>query len=185
MALINCPNCIMEISDRAASCPHCRIQLTPAFPASGAGVMENRLSFSGSVFDFGVFNCLKAEGKNFWMRRWGKSVYDSKAHGGQPLRRISKTKGQIMRTWVLGIFGILGMHYFPVGRFITGSIRFLYGALMLVAGIAATFQYRAAQDVDPLRIMLLFLVAAFIPAGIDLIMLLSGKFRDVFRSHVQ
>jgi len=148
--------------------------------------MEDRPLFSGSVFDFGIWNCLKTEGNNsFWMRRLGKSVYISKAHGVQPVRRIDKTKGQITKTWALGLLGVLGLHFFPIGRFIAGTIRFLYGALMLVIGIVVSFSLQAVQEADPLRIMLVFLVATFIPSVIDLIMILSGKFRDVFRSHVQ
>jgi len=146
--------------------------------------MEDSPYFFESVFDFGIWKCLKAEANNFWLRRWGKSVYDSKAHGVRTIRRINKTKGQLTKTWAFGLFGILGFHFFPIGRFITGALRFFYGALMLVVGIAVTYSYRAAQDVEPLRIMLVFLVAAFIPAFTDLILIRLGKFRDVFRSHV-
>ena len=185
MALISCPVCANEISDKAAFCPYCGRQLALSSPVNGTGVMGDSPYFSGSVFDFGIWNCLKEEAKNFWMRRWGKSVYISKAHSVQPIRRIDKTKGQVMKTWALGLLGVLGLQFFPVGRFITGALRFLYGALMLVTGIAVTFSYREAQDVEPLRIMLVFLVAMFVPSVIDLIMILSGKFRDVFRSHVK
>ena len=185
MAFMNCPKCARVISDRAAACPHCRCQLAPAFPVDVTGIMEDSPYFFGSVFDFGIWNCLKTEANNFLMRRLGKSVYTSKAHSVQPIRRIDKTKGQITRIWALGLLGVLGLHYFPIGRFVTGTIRLLYGALMLEIGIAVSLSYRAAQEIDPLRIMLVFLAAVFIPSVIELVMILSGKFSDVFRSHVQ
>ena len=34
MALINCPECSREISDKAASCPHCGLPMAPALPDS-------------------------------------------------------------------------------------------------------------------------------------------------------
>jgi len=141
--------------------------------------------FSGSIFDLGIRKCLKEESDNFWQRGWGISIFTSKAHRVDPVMRINKTKGQITKIWALGLLGVLGLHYFPVGRFITGTLRLLYGALMLVIGIAVTYSYRAAQDVDPLRIMLVFLAAAFVPSLIDLILILSGRFRDVFRTFVE
>ena len=185
MALINCPYCASKISDRAVSCPHCRCQFAPVSTVYIAGIMEDSSYFSGSIFDFGIKNCFKAETDNFWMRGSGESVYITKTHGVRSTGRIAKTKGQITGTWALGLLGILGLHYFPVGRFITGTLRLLYGALMLVIGIAVTYSYRAAQDVDPLRIMLVFLAAALIPSLIDLILILSGSFRDVFRNYIK
>ena len=185
MALINCPNCTKEISDRAAFCPHCKRQSAPADLVNAAGFMADEPSFSGSIFEFGILNCIKTENKNFWGREWGRSVYVSSPHGVHPSRRINKTKNQITKTWVLGLLGMLGLHFFTVGRFITGSLRFLYGSLMLVIGIVVTYSYRETQDVEPFRIMLVFLVAALVPAIIDLIMIRAGKFCDVFRSYVQ
>jgi len=186
MALIGCPKCAKGVSDRAAACPGCGYPIAPtSFPANAAGINDDSSYFSGSVFDFGIIKCIKTEANNFWLRKWGKSVYTSKAHGVQPIRRIDKTKGQITKTWALGLLGILGLHFFPIGRFITGALRFFYGTLMLVIGIVVTYSYRAAQDVDPMRIMLVFLVAAFVPSFIDLIIIRFGKFRDVFRSHVK
>ena len=61
----------------------------------------------------------------------------------------------------------------------------MYGSLMLVIGIVVTYSYRETQDVEPFRIMLVFLVAALVPAIIDLIMIRAGKFCDVFDSYVQ
>ena len=185
MALIYCPNCAFEISYGVAFCPRCGRQLAPVPPVNGAGVVEDIPYFSGSVFDFGIWNCLKTESKNYWKRRRLRSFHSSQTSGVRSTRRVAKTKGQITKTWALGLLGVLGLHFFPIGRFITGTIRFFYGALMLVIGIAVTYSYRAAQDVEPLRILLVFLVAAFIPSVFDLILILSGRFRDVFRNHIR
>jgi len=154
-------------------------------PVNNIESMTGYPYFSGSIFDFGIWNCLKTEGKNYWTRGIGGNIYDSTAYGVQPVRCITKTKRQLTRTWVLGMLGIFGLHFFSVGRFITGSLRFLYGGLMFFIGIAVTYDYRDRQDVDPLRIMLVFFTAAFIPALIDIIMIRTGRFRDVFKSPVR
>jgi len=99
--------------------------------------------------------------------------------------RINITKGQILKIWVLGLFGTLGLHYFFVGRFLTGSLRFLYGALMLVIGILVAFAPRETQEFNPFRIMLVFLFFMLLPSIFDIILILPGKFRDVFRSYIR
>ena len=154
-------------------------------PVNSIRIMEGSPHFSGSIFDFGIWNCIKTEGKNFWTKGIGNNIYDSISYGVNPVRRITKTKEQLTQIWILGVFGIFGLHFFSVGRFITGSLRFLYGALMFFIGIAVTYDYWDRQDVDPLRIMLVFFAAAFIPALIDIIMIRTGRFRDVFMSLVR
>jgi len=154
------------------------------FPAHVADFQEQNPSFYGSVFDFGIRNCFQAENDHFWRRKWGRSVYRASAHSVRADWRINKTKGQIIKMWVLGLLGILGLHYFSVGRFMTGALRFLYGALMCITGIIVSFAPQAVQGVNPLRIMLVFLVFALIPSVVELIIICMGKFRDVFRSHI-
>jgi len=84
----------------------------------------------------------------------------------------------------LGLLGTLGLHYFSVGRILTGSLRLLYGALLWIIGLLVSFAPQPTQDVSPLRIMLVFLVFALIPAVIELIVIWLGMFRDVFKNRI-
>jgi len=145
---------------------------------------ENGTAVSENVLAFGFWNCLKAESKYFWLRTWGRSVYTSGEHGAAENRRIDTTKGRILKIWALGLLGTFGLHYFAVGRFLTGSLRFLYGALLWGIGILVALAPQETSDVHPLRIMLVFLVFALIPAVIDLIIICLGGFRDVFRNRI-
>ena len=140
--------------------------------------------FVGTAAGFGIWKCIKEESDNFYRRRWGRSVYKASKHGVRPNRRIDKAKGQVLRIWAIGLLGILGLHFFSVGRFITGSLRMLYGILMLGIGVIVSLGLRAEQDANPVRTFLVFALFAFLPSAMDLIMLCVGRFRDVFRGYV-
>ena len=184
MALINCPKCAKEVSDRAVSCPYCGYPVASSIYAPGFS--EDRSSFCGSVSNFGIKKCIKLESRNFWSKtKLIDSIFTSKAHSVDVNMRINKTKGQIIKIWVLGLFGTLGLHYFFVGRILTGSLRFLYGAMLLVIGILVAFKPREVQEFHPFRIMLVFLLFMFIPAFLDIIIILLGRFRDVFRNYIR
>ena len=183
MALINCPGCAHKVSDQAVKCPKCGRPIASAVNPSG---YSEDGSFCGSVSDFGIKKCIKMESRNFWSRsRLSTSVYTSRAHGVPVKMRINITKWQIIKIWVLGLFGTLGLHYFFVGRILTGSLRFLYGAMLLVIGILVAFKPREVQEFHPFRIMLVFLLFMFIPAFLDIIIILLGRFRDVFRNYIR
>jgi len=181
MALINCPGCAKEVSDRAVSCPNCGYPVASAIYAPGFS--EDRSSFCGSVSNFGIKKCIKMENRNFWSHtKLIDSVYTSKAHSVDAKMRINITKGQVLKIWVLGICGALGLQYFFVGRLLTGSLRFLYGAIMLVTGMLVSFAPREVQEFHPFRIMLVFLFFMLLPSVWDIIFILLGRFRDVFRN---
>ena len=183
MALINCPGCAHKVSDQAVKCPKCGRPIASA--VNPAGYNEDG-SFCGSVSDFGIKKCVKMESRNFWSgSRLTKSIYTSKTHGVPVSMRINKTKAQIIKIWALGLFGTLGLHYFFAGRILTGSLRFLYGALLLVIGLIVAFAPREVQEFHPFRIMLVFLFFMFIPSVWDIIIILLGRFRDVFRSYIK
>ena len=183
MALINCPGCANKVSDQAVKCPKCGRPVLSAINAAGFNVDG---SFCGSVSEFGIKNCLKMESRNFWAKRWKiKDIFTSSAHSVQVRMRINRTRGQIIKIFLLGLFGSLGLHYFFVGRILSGSVRFLYGSLMLVIGIIVSFAPREVQEFHPLRVMLVFLFFMLLPSVWDIIFLLLGKFRDVFRSYIR
>jgi len=126
------------------------------------------------------------ESRNFWSRsRLTKSIYASKSHSVPEKMRINITKVQILKIWGLGLFGTLGLHFFFAGRILTGSLRFLYGAMLLVIGLLVSFAPQETQEFHPLRIMLVFLFFMFIPAFLDIIFIFAGRFRDVFRNYIR
>ena len=181
MALINCPKCAKEVSDRAVSCPNCGYPVASAIHAPGFS--EDRSSFCGSVSNFGIKKCIKLESRNFWQRtRLIKSIYTSKAHNADVKMRINITKARILKLWALGLLGAFGLHYFFAGRIISGSLRFLYGAVMLAVGLIVSLAPQETQEFHPFRIMLVFLFFMFIPSLWDIIFILPGRFRDVFRN---
>ena len=198
MALIICPNCSKEISDKAVSCPKCGHQNNQ--PAPSANETERKAEkaiYSGTASDFKFGTLLKAEGNNFYqskrkrrrrfgsierraeMRREGKAEsldISTKTHSVAANRRIDITKGRLTKMWFLGIFGSLGLHYFSAGRYISGSLRFFWGALMWFVSIAV------ALEIGP-RILIFFLSILFLPS-LDIIFIRLGKFRDVFRNNI-
>ena len=184
MALINCPKCAKEVSDRAVSCPYCGYPVASSIHAPGFS--EDRSSFCGSVSNFGIKKCIKLESRNFWSKtRLIDSVFTSKAHSAAANMRINISKGQVIKIFLLGLFGAFGLHYFFVGRLISGSLRFLYGALMLAVGIIVAFAPREVQEFHPFRIMLVFLFFMLLPSVWDIIFILPGRFRDVFRNYIR
>lgn len=54
MALISCPECGAEVSDRAAACPHCGCPLTRTVPASSAAAYRYPCPFCDEGFDEGT-----------------------------------------------------------------------------------------------------------------------------------
>ena len=183
MALISCPGCSQKVSDQAAACPKCGRALAPAVNPAGFG---GDGSFHGSVREFGIKKCIKAESKNFWLkRRFIKDLFASKAHSVDAKMRIKVTRGQILKMWALGLFGAFGLHYFYAGRLLSGALRFLYGFLMLAIGAIVALAPQETQEFHPLRIMLVFVFFALLPSVWDLAFILPGRFRDVFRNYIR
>ena len=143
-------------------------------------------SFSGSVFEFGIKNCLRTEVANLWSRRRRVRVDNISDDEEAPAdKRIDITRKQITRLWTFGLFGTLGLQFFPIGRFITGTLRLLYGVLLWVICIVIVFMPQAAEDVNNFHILLVFLVCLLIPSLIDVINILTGNLCDVFGSKVE
>ena len=166
----NCPSCEIAIPDNVASCPGCG------------------LLFFGGVFDFGFWRCISLESHGFWWRGTDNSLHDIEYSesiikgAAESPRRINKTKGRIFRIWLLGLLGTVGFQHFAVGRILTGSMRFLWGAFwwfMIV--LIAFFSNWDASTPGVLRV---FFVALFIPPVNDIIKISLGRFRDVFRKYV-
>jgi len=189
MALVNCPQCAVEISDTAVACPNCGFPAAPlAAPANADGNREDGTSFSGSVFGFGIWKCISLESHSFWWRGTDNSFHDTKYSASitkeakESPRRINKTKGQLIRIWLLGLLGTFGFQHFAVGRILTGSIRFLLGVFwwfMII--LMAFFNTWDAETPGVLRV---FFVALFIPPAIDIIKISLGRFRDVFKKYI-
>jgi len=201
VALINCPGCAKEISDKAVSCPGCGCLLIPS--ASHANETDRKAispPYSGGVFDFGIWNLIKLEMMTSgwrWLsggrrrRRkssvlrsttFVKSVYESKKHSvNADNRRIDISKGKVTKIWVLGLLGTLGLYHFVVGRIATGVINFLWGLLWWIVFIACLFDSQMQEY--PLLIMMFFILL-FIPSTIGIVKIRAGKFRDVFRNFV-
>jgi len=106
------------------------------------------------------------------------------AHYVEPNRRIDVSKNRVLKMWLFGLFGTLGLHFFSVGRFLTGTMRLLYGAVMWTVSIIVAFDPKIMQQINPLRIMLIFMVFLLPLSIIDIIAISLGKFRDVFRNKV-
>ena len=183
MALINCPGCAQRVSDQAVLCPKCGRAI--AANVESPGFSEDG-SFNGSVSDFGIKKCIKMENKNFWAKRkFIRDIYTSKTHSADAKMRINITKGQIIKYWALGLLGAFGLHYFFAGRLITGALRFLYGFLMLAVGMIVAFTPGETQEFHPFRIMLVFLFFMLLPSVWDIVFILPGRFRDVFRNYIR
>jgi len=162
---------------------------------NAAGRLEYAKSnpaFSGSVSDFGIWNCIKTEHINFhdlWeqkrrrreKRKRGRGNYESWPPYTHADRRIDVTKGKLQKMWLLGVLGTLGLHYFSVGRIVSGLLRLLYCAAMLALAILVAVYGQAAH---PLRVAALFAVFLLTLPLIDLHLITLGKFRDVFRNHI-
>jgi len=164
MALINCPGCAREVSDKAVACPGCRCPI-------------HADAYAGSVSEFGVKRLLGAEGGNFW----GEDRVRGEVHAD---RRIDITWGRLLKIWALGLLGTLGFHYFAVGRFITGALRFIYGALIWVLTIGVLFT-SDDQSTKWGVIRVLFILLLFPPSVYDLIVFGLGRFRDVFGNFIK
>ena len=191
MALINCPQCTKQVSDKAASCPGCGSPINLSAPS--ANEPDRKVEggvYSGKISNFGFGTLLSAESDNFWSKgssrrrrrrtssrtQGNQSQMSAKPHGVSVNRRIDTTKGHIIAMWMLGLFGALGFHYFAAGRFLSGSLRFLWGALMGFVSVVV------ALEAGP-RILLFFLPLLFIPS-LDIIFIGLGKFRDAFRNYI-
>jgi len=164
MALIHCPGCAREVSDKAAACLGCRCPIHVD-------------AYAGSLSDFGFKRLLGAEGGNFW----GEDRARGEVHAE---RRIDITGGRLFKIWALGLLGTLGLHYFAVGRFITGALRFVYGALMwvLIIGVLFTSDDRSTK-LSVMRV--LFMLLLLPPSVYDLIVFGLGRFRDAFGNFIK
>ena len=114
MASMNCPNCAMQISEKGAFCPGCGYTLSLSPPVASA--VEVNQILSGYVFDFGIWKLLKYEISGSGWTRLGEEGFYTGSDGGRygvpMIRRINKTKGQIIKIWLWG--GTLGFHYFAI-----------------------------------------------------------------------
>ena len=172
MPVNNCPSCEMALPDNAASCLSCGLLI------------------SGGVFDFGIWRCISLESHSFWWRGTNKSRHVIEYSESNTItkgakespRRINKTKGRIFRVWLLGLLGTLGFQHFAVGRILTGSMRFLWGAFWWFMIILTTFF--SNWDSSTPGILRVFFVALIIPSAIDVVKISLGKFRDVFRKYI-
>ena len=169
MPVSYCSSCKVEILDNAASCPSCG------------------LLFSGGVFDFGIWNCISLESHSFWWSGTDNSLSEIAysesitKEAEESICRINKTKGQIIRIWLLGLLGTLGFQYFAVGRILSGSMRFLWGAFWWAMIIVIAFFSSDGLTSGALRV---FFLVLFILPIIDIIKISLGKFRDVFRKYI-
>jgi len=193
MALINCPGCAREVSDKAAACPGCGCPITADI-------------YTGSLSDFGFKRLIKAEAENFYSdtrrgrrvrgeglvtllvtllratvgRKQGTSEYYVQAD-----RRIDTSKKKILSVWALGLLGMLGLHYFAAGRYISGVLRFLYSAFIWVIMIALLFSsdpQEAEYKWGIIQALALLLLAP--PLVYDIVFISLGKFRDAFRNFI-
>jgi len=67
-------------------------------------------------------------------------------------KQTGKTKKQILRLWIFGLLGTLGLQFFLVGRFITGTLRLLYGALLWVICITVALTPQSTPDLIPFKL---------------------------------
>lgn len=100
MALISCPECEQQISDKATKCPGC-----------GARIRKPKRGFFGTIFKwlFIAFNLLMI----FWLISYFSSIGDM-AKGGSDAEQVGTAIGATIGTgflasiWVVGDI-ILGM----------------------------------------------------------------------------
>ena len=138
---------------------------------------------SGNVFFFGIWTCIKAEGQYYWSRKWRvRGIYESTPHEDTENRQIATTKERMIKLWAYGLLGTLGLQYLTAGRFITGTLRFLYGVFMWAVSITALVTPQGSLSVNPAYITLVFLVCLFIPSVMDIISIVTGRFQDAFRN---
>lgn len=84
-----------------------------------------------------------------------------------------KKKGQVLKTWAVGLLGTLGLHFFTVGRVKHGFLRLLYGAFMWAVCIML------ARDAElPAFPKVAMFVLLFLPSLVDLVKIQLGVFRD-------
>jgi len=164
MALINCPGCAREVSDKAVVCPGCRC------PIGGE-------AYAGSVSEFGIKRLLGAEGGNFW----GEDRVRGEVRAE---RRVDITWGRLLKIWALGLLGTLGLHYFAVGRFISGAIRFVYGVLIWALTVGVLFT-SDDQSTKWGVIRVLFILLLLPPSVYDLVLFGLGGFRDAFGNFIK
>ena len=185
MASMNCPNCARQISDNNVSCPGCGYALPPS-PTTANTADEGNI-ISGGVFDFGIWKLLKYEiSDSGWTRFGGRRMYTSNVggkYGAQTINRIDKTKGQILKIWLLGLFGTLGFHYFAAGRLLTGLFHFLWGAIWWVIAILCAFDSEMQKYPN---LIILFFVLLLTPSLFCFFTkIIRGRFRDVFQNYIK
>lgn len=85
-----------------------------------------------------------------------------------------QSKPSVMRAWVLSVFGLLGFHYFKVGRIKHGFFRLIFG--LLVGGLIITCF--TDPEMRKVEIIMPSIIVAFIPSVVDLVKIQLGLFRD-------
>lgn len=84
-----------------------------------------------------------------------------------------KTKSQVMRSWLIGLLGTLGFHFFKVGKIKHGLIRLIYGIFMWSVSIMMIGDAEIATFGKVFMFILLF-----IPSIFDLVRIQLGIFKD-------
>jgi len=126
MALINCPECGQQISDRAVSCPHCGTPLQGGYCQQNAGYQQNGWQQSG----------------------YSNYAYQQQGGAQQPVRDDAFSAGPSGKSrGVAGLLALLlgglGIHYFYLGKTTAGILMLvltfiscgLASILALVSGI--------------------------------------------------
>ena len=93
-----------------------------------------------------------------------------------------KTKAYITKMWLFGLCGTLGLHYFSSGRRMRGTLRLIVGLALWF--LAIVFVYGSTQTEGLTRLCIASFVALFFLPVIDLILIRTGKFRDVYKKYV-
>lgn len=83
------------------------------------------------------------------------------------------TKSGVLKAWAIGIFGVLGFHFFKVGKIKHGIVRLIYGLFMLIATIKIAFD----ASIPTFGTVVMFAFLLF-PSIVDLCKILLGVFRD-------
>jgi len=84
--------------------------------------------------------------------------------------------------WLLGFCGTLGLHYFFSGRRMRGVLRLTVGIALWF--LCIVFVYGSTQTEGLTNLIVVFFVLLFFLPVIDLILIRTGKFRDVYKKYV-
>ena len=64
MALISCPECGKEVSDKAESCPHCGVRIAPPPDDAAATVIPYKNAPALVAYYMGIFSLIPCVGLN-------------------------------------------------------------------------------------------------------------------------